>query len=80
MSMSENGSCRSRPYPPSAASAVPGGGSAPSKSVSTQASRSAVRLRADHSPWEPGEYARSKAVSSSRSVAIGSVTGGLRTS
>src|SRR5207302_9908935 len=72
-SMSEWGASSPRPYPPSATSAVRGGGPAASYSSIRQASTSSARRLADHRPWWPREYARSSASSSSRSRSTGSV-------
>src|SRR5688572_17823214 len=70
--MSERGKSSPRPYPPTAATAVPGGAPARSKRSSRVASTSSARRRAAHTPWWPGEYARSRASYSARSFATGS--------
>ena len=51
--MSEDGSWSRRPYPPIAASAVPGGGSARSQIATRAASTSSVRRAATERPWWP---------------------------
>src|SRR5829696_5540301 len=71
-STSENGSCRRRPYPPSASNAVRGGAPARSHSPTRHESRRSERRAADHRPWWPREYARSSASTPSRSATTGS--------